>query len=870
VKRRAPRNAAANHAAAFIGRLTHTKGQWAGQPFNLRPWQGWIIRTLFGARHPDGRRQYRTCYVEIPRKNGKRLALDTLLPTPTGWIKMADVEVGTTLFDERGAPCRVVRVEPIADETRAYRVRFSDGTAIDADAEHLWVTRAKRNGNGQHGRPRRSADDVRTTEEIAETLWYDQAKREANHAVAVAGALDCPSADLPLPPYVLGAWLGDGATAGAGFTCHDRDRQIIDEIRAAGVAIHETTGTRGATRAYRLGTGARAQADRDVSPQAVLRALGVLGQKHIPAAYLRGSIAQRLALLQGLMDTDGYCSPTGSCELTTVSPMLRDGAVELIRSLGFKPAVREEPAVLGGRRVGTKHRVLFHGSADTPVFRLRRKLARLPLCRSRARWRQIIAADPIESVPMRCIAVDSPSRLYLAGEGMIPTHNTELAAAIALYMLLGDAEEGAEVYGCAVDLEQAGLAYHVAAQMIRNYPELAETVEVIPSRKRIVHHASGSFYRAIPGDAPSAHGYNASAVLYDELHAAPSRDLWDVLTTSMGARRQPLTFVITTAGYDRHSICWELHAYAEKVRDGLIDDPTFLPVLYGAPVDADWQDEAVWRAANPALGDFRSLDEMRVMAKQAREVPARQNTFRRLYLCQWTESETRWLDPTAWDACAGPTPWAELGDALRGRRGWLGLDLSSTTDLTALVGAFPAEDGEVEVLARFWLPEEHLARRVQRDRVPYDQWARDGALELTPGNVVDYARIRAAVNEWAERYDVGEVAFDPWNATGLVTQLQDDGATCVPIRQGFASLTAPTKELEKLVTSRALRHGGHPVLRWCAGNVVVETDPAGNLKPSKAKSTERIDGVVALILALSRAMVGPEGSVYEKRGLQWV
>jgi phage terminase large subunit-like protein len=445
---------------------------------------------------------------------------------------------------------------------------------------------------------------------------------------------------------------------------------------------------------------------------------------------------------------------------------------------------------------------------------------------------------------------------------------TELAAAIALYMLLWDGEIGAEVYGAAVDLDQATLVFNAASAMVRHDPELSAILEIIPSRRRILHPSTNGMYRAIPGDAPSAHGYNASAVIYDELHAAPNRDLWDVLTTSMGARRQPLTMVITTAGYDRQSICWELHAYAERVRDGVVDDPTFLPVIYGAPSDADWLSEAVWKAVNPALGDFRSLEEMQVMARQAREVPARQNTFRRLYLNQWTESETRWLDPDAWAACAGPVPWAEMPAHLEGRRVWLGLDLSTTTDLTAAVILAPLADGSLDVAAHAWLPEERLAARVTRDRAPYDQWAREGALTLTEGNVVDYSVIRAWVLAQASRYEVVEVAFDPWNATGLMTQIMDDGATCTEVRQGFQTMSAPMKHLETLVGARQLRHGGHPVLAWCAANVVVKQDPAGNIKPDKGKSTERIDGITALVTGLSCLLVaGDPASVYDTRGL---
>jgi phage terminase large subunit-like protein len=418
------------------------------------------------------------------------------------------------------------------------------------------------------------------------------------------------------------------------------------------------------------------------------------------------------------------------------------------------------------------------------------------------------------------------------------------------------------VYGAATDLEQASLAFNVAAQMVRNDRELGALVEIIPSRKRIVYHRHGSFYRAIPAEAPSAHGYNASAIIYDELHAAPDRELWDVLTTSVGARRQPLTFVITTAGFDRKSICWELHDYATKVREGIVTDPTFLPVLYNAPDAADWLDEKVWHAANPALGDFRSLDEMRASAHQAKEVPARQNTFRRLYLCQWTESETRWLDQDAWDAGAVPVD----AESLRGRRCFAGLDLSTTTDLSALVLLFPDDLGEYDLLAWFWCPEEGIAKRSRRDRAPYEAWSRAGVLTPTPGAVIDYSAIRARINELASLYHVERISYDPWNARQLVTQLEEqDGLPLVEMRQGFASLAAPTKELERLVSDRAIRHGGHPVLRWNVANVVVEQDANGNMKPSKKKSTERIDGVLAMVMALDGAVRSAGGSVYDER-----
>jgi phage terminase large subunit-like protein len=431
---------------------------------------------------------------------------------------------------------------------------------------------------------------------------------------------------------------------------------------------------------------------------------------------------------------------------------------------------------------------------------------------------------------------------------MLPRKNgkSELAGALAIYFLLFDGEIGGEVYSAAADRDQAALVFNAAATMIRNAPELLAVVDIIDSQKRIVHRASGSFYRAISAEAYSKHGFNASVVIYDELHAAPNRELWDVLATSQGARAQPIMMAITTAGYDRHSILWELYAHAKKVLETPDLDPTFLPILFEAAVDADWTDETVWKGANPALGDFRSLDEMRIMCARAREIPAQENTFRRLYLNQWTEQANRWIALDAWDACRQPLDLATL----RGRRCFVGMDLSSTADLTALVAVFPDADG-FDVLARCFVPFDRMRARGLRDRVPYEQWARDGVLHATPGPVVDYDAVRQTLLSWASLYDLRMVAYDPWNATDLVARLEkQDGIACVPIRQGFGSMSAPTKSLEKAVLARTLRHDGDPVLRWNVSNVAVESDPAGNMKPSKTASTDRIDAVVALIMAV--------------------
>jgi phage terminase large subunit-like protein len=446
-----------------------------------------------------------------------------------------------------------------------------------------------------------------------------------------------------------------------------------------------------------------------------------------------------------------------------------------------------------------------------------------------------------------------------------------LGAAAALYLLYADGERGGEIVSAAADTDQAAIVFDVAASMVQASPALRDLTQIY--RRELVVPSTGSRYRVISAEAGTKHGMNLSAAVCDELHVWTSRELYDVLTTSTGAREQPLLVILTTAGDDEHGICAEVHRHAERVRDGIIADPTLLPIIYAAPEDADPWDEDVWRACNPALGTFRSLDEMSAAARHAKEVPGREASFRRFYLNQWgTASEARWLPMDRWDACATPVDRA----ALRGRRCIVGVDLSTTTDLSALVALFPDAAGGYDVLADFFVPHDYLAVRARTDRVPYPLWVQQGHLTATPGNVIDYAVIERRLHDLVEvdGFDVVAVAVDPWNAKGLIAKLQGDGVPAVEVGQTMANLSGAAKELERLVLARQLRHGGHPVLRWCASNVVVDTDANGNIRPSKRRSGERmrIDGISALVTGLARASVAVDttSSVYDERDMRFV
>ncbi len=446
---------------------------------------------------------------------------------------------------------------------------------------------------------------------------------------------------------------------------------------------------------------------------------------------------------------------------------------------------------------------------------------------------------------------------------------SELAAAVALLLCCGDGEERAEVYGCAADRQQASIVFEVAADMVRMCPALNKRVKILASQKRMVFQPTNSFYQVLSAEAYSKHGFNIHGVVFDELHTQPNRKLFDVMTKGSGdARMQPLYFLITTAGTDTQSICYETHQKAMDILEGRKIDPTFYPVIYGAKEDEDWTSPEVWRKANPSLGITVGIDKVQAACDSAKQNPGEENSFRQLRLNQWVKQSVRWMPMHKWDSCA----FTVLEDELEGRVCYGGLDLSSTTDITAFVLVFPPMDeaDKYMVLPYFWIPEDNVDLRVRRDHVPYDVWQRQGKLETTEGNVVHYGYIEKFIERLGERFNIREIAFDRWGAVQMVQNLEGMGFTVVPFGQGFASMSPPTKELMKLVLEERIAHGGHPVLRWNMDNIFIRTDPAGNIKADKAKSTEKIDGAIALIMALDRAIrCGNDSgeSVYDSRGV---
>ena len=467
------------------------------------------------------------------------------------------------------------------------------------------------------------------------------------------------------------------------------------------------------------------------------------------------------------------------------------------------------------------------------------------------------------------------NRQYSTAYIEIPKKNgkSELAAGIALYGLFMDDEPGAEIYSAAATRDQAGIVFRIAAQMVRNNPDLNKLATIITSTKTIFLKSDlGSFYKAISADAGTQDGINPHFVIFDELHRQKKKDLWDVLTMGSDTRVQPLLFAITTAGIQGESpLCWDQHEYARQVKEGIFKDSSFYPVIYALGEADDWKHEGRpakgnkrptgWFKANPALGDFLSLERVRKAAQKAARIPSEQNSFRRFRLDQWVAQESRWIDLSDWNACGAPFNPNDL----LGKKCWAGLDLSTNRDVTAFLQAFPIDD-EIFFKVDFWLPEHEIEERSRRDRVPYDLWAKQGLIHLTPGNAIDYDFVKKTITDAGELYDIQEIAYDPFNASQLCLQLAGEGFVVVPFRQGFLSMNPASKEFERLVLGRKIRHGGNPVLNWMMDCTRVLQDPAGNIKPVKPdrqKTGKRIDGIVTGIMAVRRIALQESGPEYD-------
>lgn len=834
----------AKRALRALGAFTHTKGRWAGVHLRLGqgldPWQVvWILAPVFGWVYFDAEldrvvRVIRRVWVEIPRKNGKALAVDTPILTEAGWKTMGTVQPGDRVHGHDGRLTEVLAVSEVFQDHDCYAVDFSDGQTIVADAGHLWTVR--------DGATR--ATITRTTAELAPHVLLGRRPgvNERRYSMPMPGALERADADLPVDPYLLGAWLGDGETAGARIT--NPDHAVVDRFRAA---YDVAPGSAPLLWSIRGGF------------RAALRAAGVLGDKHVPQAYLTASADQRLELLRGLMDTDGSVilgSGTPRCEFTNTNRALADAVLFLARSLGWKATIKEGVATLDGREIGPKWRVSWNAYRDFSPFRLARHTERLrerPARPQRSSRVQITAIRPVPRVPTRCIEVADPSGLYLAGPGLVTTHNSTISSAISAVLLLADQEPGAEVYNAAGSKEQAARVFEDAKRMLTTSKAARSRVEPLKDVVRVPR--SASILRVLSSVAETAHGLNVSGAVVDEIHTLRRKaGLIDALETGVGARDQPLLLYITTADEAEDGTPYdEKHTYTLNVASRVIQDPSFYGVIWGAEEGDDPFSEETWAKASPGFPKSPNRRYMETEAKKARNSPRELAVFKQLALNMRTSSTSRWLDIAKWDDLTARPDRARL----RGRRAWAGMDLSATSDFTAwAVWAESTRPGyQLELLIDYWVPEERIPELEEQLQVPLQAWVDQGFVHASEGDVIDYAAVKAKAVGDAHHFDLQRISYDRMFAGQIVQEIEAEtkGVELVPVGQGFVGIGPASKEFERLISGGLVILPDDPVTRWMALWVETKTDETDNIrpvKPNRRSSMRRIDGIQAAVTGL--------------------
>jgi len=852
--------------------LVHTKGRWARKPFRLEQWQADdIVSPLFGTVRWDADlklyvRRYTIAFIEISRKNGKALDVDTPILAGHGWTTMGELLPGDRVHAADGS---LVRVQWVSSRhTRpSYRVSFADGAQITAADDHKWLVNDRRAGCAR----------VATTAEIAETLHYG-GRGDRRYTVDVPDPVRRPDVSLPIDPYVLGAWLGDGTASRGEITTPDPE--VIDAFTAAGYEpTYAYRNSAAVTRGFR-------------GLMVPLRTLGVLNNKHIPDAYLTASEEQRMSLLRGLMDADG-CAMIGPrvprVEFCTTTRALADGVLILARSLGFKVTSRESRAMLNGRDCGPRWRLCWTAWRDRSPFGLARKTNRLnshPGKATRSRTNAIVAVEPVGQREVVCIAVDHPSHVFLAGQSFTPTHNSELLAGIALYLLVADDEEGAEIYGCALDRDQAGKVFLVAERMVLLSAVLRKRLKIYKQAKRIIDEHTGSFYEIVPADHEGNLGHDPHGIVFDELEVQKDDSLWTAMRTAMGSRTQPLMVAAGTAGDAGHNFGADQHAEAERVAEDPERAPHTFTYLRNTPKDADPWDEANWYHANPALGSFLSLQALREEAVEARNDPAKEHSFRQYRLNQWQTGAHRWMPMHLWQASCG-NMWLNPVDGRRelaGRVAYGGLDLAAKFDLTAWCLILPGDDDEspVDVLWRFWLPENGVVKLDRYHDGLFSRWAQQGWITVTDGDVVDYDRVTDDIADDGDHFVVAAVDADEWsmwpviNRIALGCGLDSRSGAVTAYRNTFDRMSPGLDDVMALVRSERFHHHGNPVARFCFDACQVKAAPFdANLhrpdKPDRSAARERIDAVATAAMAANawRAALdnGKLTSAYEDHGL---
>lgn len=851
----------------FIERFCrHTKSPFHGKPFKLELWEKAIIEAFYSFKwKATGFRRFKKCILLIARKNGKALALDTPINTPAGWRTMGDIENGDLVFGASGEPVRVIATSEIFADHECYNVTFEDGERIVADAGHIWtvMTRGSRrafNWKAACDRAKRRPDyhsadgyfDI-TTEQMALDVLRPRADGKGvdyKYRVQMQGPVAYPEANLSLDPYVMGVWLGDGYTASNRIACGSQDiEEMLANLRACG--IEASANPRRSGYCVKIGT-SRGKVHRNEVRDA-LRSYGVIGAKHIPEEYLRASVSQRFALLQGLMDTDGTVSRAGQCEFTQKSKAVVDGISELLSSLGIKHSVSEKRASISGKDCGTVYRVTFFVPASVKVFRLERKQARLkPELAARMRNKTIVGIERVASVPTKCITVESPDGLYLAGQKMTVTHNSTLCAALALTEFMVGMG-GVDIVCSSNDDAQADIIFQEVDNMREQLDPKGRRTH--KNLRGIYHLRRKSTIKKLSDRTRNKEGRNIDAAYIDEVHEMETNTIGKSVEQSQSTKDEPILWQITTEGFVNDGYLDHELKYARSVLAGDIEDPTLLVWLYTQDSENEiWQDESSWAKSNPSIGVVKKVGYLRDQIRKAQHDKAeRVFTLAKDFNIKQNNASA-WLTESEYQ---NPTP-CRVED-FRGAMAIGGVDLSETTDLTcAKALIMRPKDNRKYFLTKYFIPEAKVEAGEIQDRKNYLEWAKQGLITITPGNENDFSLITKwyvdLYKTWGIRFF--KVGYDNALAKFWVDEMEGLGFDMERIRMDKSILSDPMKLLEADLRSQLVVYDNNPIDRWCLGNTAIVVDNLGRIMPVKVndQKNRRIDGAVTKIIAYATYM----------------
>ena len=879
----------ADHAIRFIEAFCcQTSGE-MGQKLKLQPFQVFLLSAVFGWVDDDGNREFQEVLVIIGRKNGKALSLDTEIPTPDGWKLMHDIHAGDYVFGQDGKPSEVLVESEVFDKPM-YLVTFEDGATIKASGDHIWTVQSKKSKKACAYTPRSGIrltsyrDDgwyEATTDEIAEHFVHvrkDGKGREYLYRVPMNGAVEYPEKALPIDPYVLGAWLGDGTSSKPQITIGDIDEdEMVANLSLRGHVITKHHYPNVTNRAATYDIDHRMRGHGTGPFKQKLINLNLLNNKHIPDIYLQASIDQRWELLRGLMDTDGYCGKNGECEFTQKNKELAEQFIELCGSLGIKASIHSKEATCNGKPAGTVYRVTFFTDKAHSCFHLTRKHNRLKdKLNPRMSCKSIVNIKAIPNEPSKCIAIDNESHLYLAGRQYTATHNTTLCAAIMQYLMVADGEYGPQIYTMACTDSQAALCFGGAKKMMKQSPSLKrrERTGTVPERRRqgILHEANDGYITTLTMNT-ELDGLDVHGAVCDEIAAWKTDGPYSDVKQGMSSRRKPLMFEITTAGFVRNSIYDTQYAYASRWLDGEIEDDRFIPFIWELDRTDDWMhDEECWYKANPGLGTIKSIDTLRGFVQRAINEP----TFRPTVLTKDfnvpQNSSSAWLT------------WEESGSDERFdfwnagfRYCIIGFDYAQSVDLAAaqVLCMRPERNGDGSIkrdektkapifdphiyeTSMYWMPEtkfdaqETKGDKATKDHAPYRLWRDQGLLRVVPGNVVPVSVLSEFINELRDEHGLYTFAigYDPWHILGGDRELLEQMVgkeRCEQVIQGTKTLSDPMYRIRADYQQGRFIDDANPINRWCRMNVMAIYDSNLNILPDKkeGKGANKIDGFMA-------------------------